>query len=191
MDAICIQVKHWLFLNSTSFIQMNDGPWYSALCGNINIHRRPAPLTKSANHQHLLFKWQTAAAGVEHGEGTQKKRWTNQFRFQSSKDTRPRAISLMKKGSSTGSNTHSGCCSVPPPMGWTPHHTSLLLLYTESSKCNTDTKSDYTLHSDVNSEENSKNFASFSVITKMKDKFSHLLNDTFSYVNFVYQQVYM
>lgn len=86
MNAICIQVKHWLFLNSTSFIQMNDGPRYSALCSIINIHRRPAPLTKSANHQHLLFKWQTAAAGVEHGEGTQKKRWTNQFRFQSSKD---------------------------------------------------------------------------------------------------------
>lgn len=127
MDAICIQVKHWLFLNSTSFIQMNDGPWYSARCCNINIHQRPAPLTKSGNHRHLLFKWQTAAAGVEHGEWTQKKRWTNQFRFQSGKDTRPQAMTLMKKGSSTGPHRHNGCCSVPPPIGWSPHHTSVLL----------------------------------------------------------------
>ncbi len=140
MDAICIQVKHWLFLNSTSFIQMNDGPWYSALCGNINIHQRPAPLTKSGNHQHLLFKWQTAAAGVEHGEGTQRKRWTNQFKFQSGKDTKPQAMTLMKKGSSTGPDRHNGCCSLPPPIGWTPHHTFLLpLLQTESFKRNTST----------------------------------------------------
>lgn len=74
MDAICIHVKQWLFLNSTSFIQMNDGPWYSALWSNINIHQRPAPLTKSENHQHLLFKWQTAAAGVEHTEGTREEK---------------------------------------------------------------------------------------------------------------------
>ena len=119
MDAICIQVKHWLFLNSTSFIQMNDGPRNSTLCCNINIHQRPAPLTKSGNHQHLLFKWQTAAAGAERTERTQKKRWTNQFRFQSGKDTRPRAMTLMNKGSSTGPSRHNGCCSVPPLIGST------------------------------------------------------------------------
>lgn len=175
MDAICIQVKHWLFLNSTSFIQMNDGPWYSALCGNINIHQRPAPLTKSANHQHLLFKWQTAAAGVEHGERTQKKRWTNQFRFQSSKDTRPRAISLMKKGSSTGPNTHN----VPPPIGWTPHLTSILLLYTESSKCNTDTKSDFPLLL-IQKKIVEFFFCNYKNKRTKSNKFEHLLNDTFS-----------
>lgn len=69
MDAICIPVQQWLFLNSTSFIQMNDGLWYSALCGNINIHQRPAPLTKSENWAHLLFKWQTACQGRDAGRG--------------------------------------------------------------------------------------------------------------------------
>lgn len=115
MDAICIQVKHWLFLNSTSFIQMNDGVWYSALCSNINIHQRPAPLSKSGNYQHLLFKWQTET-GARRGATEQRKRWTNQFRFQSGKNTRPPAITLMKNGSSTGPHRHNGCCSEPPPV---------------------------------------------------------------------------
>lgn len=122
MDAICIQAKHWLFLNSTSFIQMNDGPWNSVPCRNINIHQRPAPLTKSGNHRHLLFKWQTAAAGAQRREGTQRKRWTNQFRFQSGKDTRPRAMTLMKWGSCTGPNRYNSHCSVLPLIGWSPHH---------------------------------------------------------------------
>lgn len=30
----------------------------------------------------------------------------------------------MRKGSSTGPNTHGGCCSVPPPIDSTPHHIS-------------------------------------------------------------------
>lgn len=56
MDAICIQAKHRLFWNSTSFIQMNDGPRNSAPRRHINIHQRPAPLTKSGDRRHLLFK---------------------------------------------------------------------------------------------------------------------------------------
>lgn len=74
MDAICIQVKQWLFLNSTSFIQMNDGPWYSVPCGNINIHQRPATLTKSGNHQHLLFKMTNSSCtrGTRRGHTAEK-----------------------------------------------------------------------------------------------------------------------
>ena len=133
MDVVCIPVKHWLFLNSTSFIQMNDGPRYSALCSNINIHQGPAPLTKSGNHRHLLLKWQTEAAEAEQGEGTLEKRWTNQFKFQSGKDARPGAISLMKKGSSTSPNGRGGCCRVPPPIRSASHHTSLRLSQTTST----------------------------------------------------------
>lgn len=58
---------------------------------------------------------------------TQKTMWTNQFRFQSGKDTRPRALTLMRKGSSASLKRHKACCSVPSPTG-TPHHTSLLIL---------------------------------------------------------------
>lgn len=55
-------------------------------------------------------------------EGTRRKRWTNQFRFQSGKDTRPRAMTLMKWGSCTGPNRYNGHCSVLPLIGWSPHH---------------------------------------------------------------------
>lgn len=92
MDAICNQVKQRLVLNSTSFIQMNDGARYSALCGDINKHQRPAPFTKSRNDQHFLFKWQTATRVAKNKETMWKKRWTTPFWIQSGKNIEPFAI---------------------------------------------------------------------------------------------------
>lgn len=56
-------------------------------------------------------------------EGWGRKKWTNQFGFQSGEDTRFRVISLMKKGSSSGLNTHN--CLVSSAMRQSPQNSTL------------------------------------------------------------------
>lgn len=122
MDAICIQVKHWLFLNSTSFIQMNDGPWYSALCSNINIHQRPAPLSKSRKHQHLLFKWQTAAAEVKHRKRDSHEKVDKPIQISiPQRHKAPSHQSNEKRQLHCSKHTHNGYWLMLPSVRWATH----------------------------------------------------------------------
>lgn len=85
-------------------------------CGVILIYIRG--LHPSVNQGTTSICYLNDKQKPEHREGPQKrrKRWTNQFRFQSGKDTRPPAITLMKNGSSTSPHRHNGWYSVPPSM---------------------------------------------------------------------------